>query len=330
MQTFSATTGATYTATVSPLALRSGLANTKALDFGPGGDSAGLDDDNYSEGAIINGNVFSAVTVELAFRMDTIGGFQALLGKDGKPLGDSIGEIDSPVPPLKIMVRGDDFPDAVPNQLFIEWIDGDSLAATDVHFLSSGETIVPNQWYHVAFTLSTTDAELWIAKETGDYLLKDAISGADFQGDAFGEVIAFDPTNYAIGRGMFNNGVADWSDAIIDEVRISDEVLAPGEFLFVTVDAPTEDADFDNDGDVDGRDFLTWQRGFGGVGSNETGDADLDNDVDAGDLAIWRAEFGQPQPLFAAVPEPGTLSLCVGILTVAALFSRRPAMRRLA
>jgi hypothetical protein len=263
------------------------------------------------------------VTVELAFRMDTIGGFQALVGKDGKPLGDSIGEIDSPVPPLKIMVRGDDFPDAVPNQLFVEWIDGDSLAATDVHFLASGETIVANAWYHVAFTLSPTDAELWVAKETGDYILKDAISGADFQGDFFGDVIAFDPTNYAIGRGMFNNGVADWSDAIIDEVRISDAVLAPGEFLFVTVDAPNEDADFDNDGDVDGRDFLVWQRGHGGAGTNDTGDADLDSDVDAADLAIWRTQFGQPQPQFAAVPEPATLGICLTALAATTLFLRR-------
>jgi Concanavalin A-like lectin/glucanases superfamily len=306
MRTFSATTGATYTSTISPLPLRGGVPNTLALDFGPGGDNPGLDDDNYSEGAPINANTFNALTVELAFRMDTIGGFQALVNKDGKPLGDSLGEFDSPVPPLKIMVRGDDFPDAIPNQLFVEWIDGDAFEEADIHFLAGGETVVPNAWYHVAFTLSATNAELWVAKETGPYELVDADSG-DYAGGFADEVIAFDPTNYAIGRGMFGNNVADWSDAIIDEVRISDEVLTPEQFLFLTVDTPAEDADFDNDGDVDGQDFLVWQRGIGASGTNMTGDADGDGAVDGDDLAIWRDQFGNPA--VAAIPEPAAAML---------------------
>jgi hypothetical protein len=322
MKTFSPTTAATYTTTVSPLPLRSGLPNTLALDFGPGGDSAGLDDDNYSEGAPINGNVFTAVTVELAFRMDTIGGFQALVGKDGKPLGDAFGEDNSPVPPLKIMVRGDDFPDTIPNQLFVEWIDGDAMLNSDVHFLSSGFTVQANEWYHVAFTLSATDAELWVAEETGPYVLRDALSGQDFAGGFSNEVIAFDPTNYAIGRGMFNNNVADWSDAIIDEVRISDAVLTTDQFLFLAADAPIQDADFDNDGDVDGQDFLVWQRGLGLAGSNATGDADGDLDVDANDLAIWKTEFGTPQ--VGAVPEPASAGLAAcGLFAASAILRRR-------
>jgi hypothetical protein len=38
---------------------------------------------------------------------------------------------------------------------------------------------------------------------------------------------------------MFNNGVADWADAHIDEARISDMVLTPDEFLFNAVPEPT-------------------------------------------------------------------------------------------
>jgi hypothetical protein len=54
-------------------------------------------------------------------------------------------------------------------------------------------------------------------------------------------------------------------------------------------------ADFDGDGDVDGRDFLLWQRGYGTpaptvVKSN--GDADNDLDVDGNDLVVWRGEYG--------------------------------------
>ena len=51
MQTFNPTfTSATYSSTVSPVPLRSGLPNTLSLDFGPGGDDGGLNDDNFTDG----------------------------------------------------------------------------------------------------------------------------------------------------------------------------------------------------------------------------------------------------------------------------------------
>jgi hypothetical protein len=237
MQTFDpAFTSATYTSTVSPVGLRSSLANNFSLDFGPGGDDAGLNDDNFTAGKPINTQLFNAVTVEVAFRMDTVAGFQAIMGKDGKPLGDAPGEDDSPVPPFKVLIRGDNFPDAIPNQLFVEWIDGDGTLNSDVHFLASRQTVVPNQWYHVAVTINANNAALYVAGETGPYQLLDSISG-DFAGPS-GNVIVSDPTPWSIGRGMFNNGVADWSDALIDEARISDTVLAPNEFLFRAVPEP--------------------------------------------------------------------------------------------
>ncbi len=58
-------------------------------------------------------------------------------------------------------------------------------------------------------------------------------------------------------------------------------------------------ADFDIDGDVDGADFLAWQRGFGTIVPNATktdGDADNDTDVDADDLNIWESQFGTAAP----------------------------------
>lgn len=58
-------------------------------------------------------------------------------------------------------------------------------------------------------------------------------------------------------------------------------------------------ADFDNDGDIDGVDFLVWQRGVGkSTPVHGDGDADLDGDVDAGDSSIWEATYGQSAGLF--------------------------------
>jgi Concanavalin A-like lectin/glucanases superfamily/PEP-CTERM motif len=238
MQTFNpAFTSPTYSSTVSPIPLRSGLTNTTSLDFGPGGDDPGLNDDNFTTSAKpVSGQLFNQLTVELAFRMDTVAGYQAVMGKDGKPLGNEPGEPDSPVPPFKVLIRGDAFPNAIPNQLFIEWIDGDGALGSDVHFLASGQTVVPNQWYHVAFTTNATDAALYVASETGPYELRDSISG-DFAGPS-GNVLVSEPLGWTTGRGMFNNGVGDWADALIDEVRISDTVLAPDQFLFNAVPEP--------------------------------------------------------------------------------------------
>ena len=54
-------------------------------------------------------------------------------------------------------------------------------------------------------------------------------------------------------------------------------------------------ADFDNDGDVDGYDFLVWQTNFftpSGATPND-GDADLDGDVDGEDFLVWQLQFGR-------------------------------------
>lgn len=81
------------------------------------------------------------------------------------------------------------------------------------------------------------------------------------------------------------------------------------------------------DGDIDGRDFLVWQRKFGygpdqsGVPQFATrrhGDANGDRVVDGADLALWQANYGNGSQAFSAarvaIPEPTTfLTLLVGL-----------------
>jgi hypothetical protein len=61
--------------------------------------------------------------------------------------------------------------------------------------------------------------------------------------------------------------------------------------------------DFDDNGQVDGNDFLTWQRGLGGSTPSAIahGDADGDHDVDAADLGVWKGEYGEPLLVAAVV-----------------------------
>lgn len=68
--------------------------------------------------------------------------------------------------------------------------------------------------------------------------------------------------------------------------------------------------DFDLDGDVDGNDFLRWQRGAGVT-------------MNAANLALWKANFGAGGAIGAvgAVPEPSALA--AGLLAFGGLFARR-------
>jgi len=75
---------------------------------------------------------------------------------------------------------------------------------------------------------------------------------------------------------------------------------------------PGLEADFDLDNDVDGNDFLIWQRGLGGT-------------HDEADLAAWKAEFGQTAAAAAigAAPEPTSLSLLAAGAAGLSLYRRR-------
>lgn len=50
--------------------------------------------------------------------------------------------------------------------------------------------------------------------------------------------------------------------------------------------------DYDQDNDIDGSDFLFWQRSFGATGASLPADGNFTGTVDAGDLQIWRANYG--------------------------------------
>ncbi len=77
-------------------------------------------------------------------------------------------------------------------------------------------------------------------------------------------------------------------------------------YTFASNPNPSDPGDFDDDGDIDGNDFLIWQRGNSTTGP-----------LDAGDLVDWQDNYG-PGPLVAAsaVPEPSTLILLGMLLGV--------------
>ncbi len=72
-----------------------------------------------------------------------------------------------------------------------------------------------------------------------------------------------------------------------------------------------ENADFDGDGDVDGRDYLIWQEGFGIGTTQPEGDANSSGAVDGEDLAVWQNQHSvvAASSSVTSIPEPSTLLL---------------------
>jgi len=113
-------------------------------------------------------------------------------------------------------------------------------------------------------------------------------------------------------------------DGLVDDLRIYAEALTPGQIQTIFNDTPViVTPDFDSDLDVDGADFLIWQRGFGTGTTFGSGDANGSMTVDGTDLALWQSDYGQPVvsavAAVQAVPEPTSLGLLLlGVLSFAA------------
>lgn len=72
------------------------------------------------------------------------------------------------------------------------------------------------------------------------------------------------------------------------------------------------DGDYDNDNDVDGRDFLIWQRG------------DSPNGLIEVDLVAWQENYDGVIEVLNAVPEPGSFSLlAIAVISIAAARRRQ-------
>ena len=85
---------------------------------------------------------------------------------------------------------------------------------------------------------------------------------------------------------------------------VTDNHVVPFGFVLDKVGVfSSQVADFDGDGDVDGRDFLDWQR-----------------NPSIGSLADWQANYGTPALLSvngAAIPEPATVLLLLAAIAIA-------------
>lgn len=114
-------------------------------------------------------------------------------------------------------------------------------------------------------------------------------------------------------------GVPGEDNGLLDELLIFDYVLAPSDIEELYLSPVSLLAgDFDEDGDVDGNDFLAWQRGESPIPLSST------------DLSEWQANFGNvASPISAVVtdtstevPEPSSFVLMLGMAAFLIYHSR--------
>jgi endonuclease/exonuclease/phosphatase family metal-dependent hydrolase len=104
--------------------------------------------------------------------------------------------------------------------------------------------------------------------------------------------------------------------------------------LLTVLDLRSPVADFDASGDVDGGDFLTWQRGFGSGTTPGQGDANGDSAVNGADLTVWKSQFSVITalgPPAIVIPEPASTNLLTIVacaLRIRTSHSRRPSADR--
>jgi hypothetical protein len=122
------------------------------------------------------------------------------------------------------------------------------------------------------------------------------------EGDIVSAVFGSTEYNWTISY----TGDINWSNADDSEISSITGMGTGNDIVLIGHSSSSMDTggDFDGDGDVDGRDFLAWQRG------------ESPDPFSADDLADWQTSYGAGTLIsVTVVPEPGVLALiCAAIL----------------
>jgi hypothetical protein len=178
-----------------------GDVNDYALSFANGSR------DLYTAGKPINTHAFEALTIEVSFKLNDAGRIQVIVGKDGN--------LTDGAPALAIKFRRDEG---------LQFFMVDS--SNELRSVETEEPIRAGVWYSVAATATASEMSLWVQwPDESEYTLEGT---AEVNG-----LFPVEDTAWTIGRSMWNGRNLDFFDGSIDEVRISDAVLDPSEFLGV-------------------------------------------------------------------------------------------------
>lgn len=189
---------------------------------------------------------------------------------------------------------------------------GNSVHSSELLVDTMDANLPDNQ--HLAFLSTPLDGGMVIYNDRRTVLdtqaFADVVKLVSSTGTALAANFSFlDSYQPAAGAGWydFDFDAASSTLALLDTSNFQVHIFQVGASAVVL-----DDADFDADGDVDGADFLTWQRHVGvnnGAATLAHGDGDGDEHVTVADLEIWRTQFGTASPAVQGVPEPAAWAM---------------------
>lgn len=163
----------------------------------------------------------------------------------------------------------------------------------------------------------SADNQSWLLAMV-NYTLKQPFPGYK-SAQLFLQIGSYGVTNFVGDNSNVSVVLGHSGDTIQDPNNLTNRNSSHGSYDALIKYFPNPDADFDNDLDVDGRDFLIWQRGYMSGTANAHGNANeganpalgQDMVVNQIDLAAWQFKYGAPGGLLTSVPEPTCLVLVV-------------------
>ncbi len=210
-----------------------GVAQTGAANNFSVQNTGGLPGMFTRTGAPIQTITPAAFTIEVSFKPET-GGHRTLVGRDSQGTVTTSGNLAA----LYLQLQPDHSIAIKFCDVSGYWHEAVSAPAVVQGFTSPNTR--EGRWYHAA-AVSTGSMLLLYLNDVGagtGYQLV-ARTNLTLSGSpntaltaGAGDGNDWDPGNWSIGRGLFNGAHADRAWGFIDEVRISDAALAPGQFLF--------------------------------------------------------------------------------------------------
>jgi hypothetical protein len=185
-------------------------------------------------------------------------------------------------------------------------------SATSEGFQFNDATLPSNT---LVLNSTTTYFAAAVIDYANDFVTAYLYDGAEWKSQAVQVAFTNDvgPGNLGLSIGRRSDGQRPYNGSM-DDVHIFTNVLTEAELQDMAGYVPPgADGDFDDDGDVDGRDFLVWQRG------------ESPSSLSAEDLAAWADAYGAAPGLAAvtAVPEPTSIAMAIAALSMLLAFDRR-------
>ncbi len=277
----------------------------------------------------------------------------------GVPVGETVNVNNDNVGvgnPNRISLTGIDIEGLDPIDISVPVANSPGASGTTEYFIELGSAVNKTEaaWYGFVIELGSGLGSEFLRLSD---LAIPGVSGLDFDTPSRDPAISspnFLSITHDADAIVFSEGIveigefASGQNFSIDVPDISSTISSTYDFTIRLQAVPVSTGDFDQDGDVDGADFLIWQREptVGSLADWQTNflgaeiDFDRDGDVDGADfltwqrdptlgsLPDWQANYGNgtfQASISVAVPEPTRrLLLAVGMMLCVAVRGGRP------